>query len=162
MQLEIGQVCSPHQCGNVLCQTELNVILASMAVDRGGLHPVRMMLGAVLLVEVHAVHTLGVTLKRERTILEMRDQHRSNAYKVVNYLSFREADRRIENFVEIRELERLAFDLDYCFLLGHVPIPSLSPNCRIQGNLPAFEIAAQRFHRFAQPPTTAILKPAVV
>src|SRR5690348_5837070 len=119
MQLQIGEVSRPYQSGNVLCKTKLDVIVAAVAPDRRGLHPVRTMLWAALLVEEHSVHAFRIAFECKRAAVEMRQQHRRNADEVVDHLPLSESHRRIQNFIEVGQFELLTFDLDYRVFLGH-------------------------------------------
>src|SRR5215213_1211486 len=73
-------------------------------------HPVRAVLRALLLVEELALHAVRIALHRQRPPFEVRQQRRRDARVVVDDLALREAGLRIEDLVQVRELERPAVD----------------------------------------------------
>src|SRR5271165_2653631 len=78
------------------------------------------MLGTVLLVEVLAVHAVGIALHRQRPAMQMRQQDRSDAYEVVDDLPLGEAGLGIKHLVKVRQLQVPALDVNHdVFVLGH-------------------------------------------
>src|SRR5262249_4116932 len=98
-------------------QAEPHGALVLIAPDRGRLHPGRPVLGTVLLVEVRPLDAIRIPLERERPIAQMGQQRRCDAQVVVEHLPLGESRRRIEDLVEVAELDALACDDD--LLRGH-------------------------------------------
>ena len=102
VQLEVGEVGGPDERGNVVGQAEVDVALVVAAPDRRGLHPLRAVRGALLLVEELALDAVGVALHGQRPAVQVRDQDRRHARVVVDHLALGEAGLRIEDLVEVR------------------------------------------------------------
>src|SRR5204863_9958026 len=67
--------------------------------------PLRHVLGRVLLEEVAALPAVGIALHRERTVLEMRDEHRRDGAVVGDQIALRDPFLGPEDLVEVRKLE---------------------------------------------------------
>ena len=69
VQLEVGQVRDPEQRGQVVHRQEVDVAAVAALLDCHGPHPVRPVLGRILLVEELAVHAVRVALHGQRPAL---------------------------------------------------------------------------------------------
>ena len=73
---------------------------------------------AIFFVEKLRLHSVRVTLHRERAIFQMRKKHRRDADVVIDYLAFGEAGLRIQDLVQIRNRELFSFNDEFGFI-GH-------------------------------------------
>ena len=71
--------------------------------DRDALDPVGHVLGRVLLEEELALPAVGVALHRERAVLQVRDEHRSDGSVVAEQVALRDSLLRPERLVEVRQ-----------------------------------------------------------
>ena len=74
------------------------------------LHPFRAMDRTIFFVEKLCLHSVWVTLHRERAIFQMRKKHRRDANVVIDDLTFGEAGLRIQNLVQVRNRELFSFN----------------------------------------------------
>ena len=91
------------------------------------------MLGSVFFVEVLLVHAIGIPLHGDGTPLQVRQQRGRDARVVIDHLALGETCGRIQNLVEIRQVQPLAFHVhdrrnrQAASLRHHVtPLPPLS------------------------------------
>src|SRR5207248_174503 len=122
VQLDRRHVGHPHQRGQVVAEAVVDGAAVAVAgYGRRG-HPLRPVRGAALLVEVLLVDAVGVALERQRPLLQMRQQSTGDPRVVVDDPALGEPCLRIEDLVEVGELETLPFDLDlgvgHFFFLG--------------------------------------------
>ena len=66
VQLDVGEVREPDQRGQIVGKAVIDALAAILAPDGRGLHPVRAVRRAALLVEELAVHAVGIALQRQR------------------------------------------------------------------------------------------------
>src|ERR1019366_429589 len=112
MQFNRRQVRDPHQRGQIVGENEIDGAVVALAPDGRGLHPVRAMHGSVLFEEIFLVYSFRIALHGERPSGEMRHQHGRNADVEIHHLPLGETGGRIEDLVQIRELEFAALDFD--------------------------------------------------
>src|SRR5882724_8341446 len=79
----------------------MNFSFVSIAPDGCGLYPFRPVWRAAFFVEETSIHAFRITLQRQRTILQMRQQDGRDADVIINDLRFGEGDLGIKDLVEI-------------------------------------------------------------
>ena len=129
VQLQRGELREPDQRGLVVDQGE---------VDRAGpvgehgrrLHPLRAVLGAALLEEVEALDPVGVALQRGRAAAQVRDHRVGDPRVVVDHLGLGEPGLRVEDLVEVGQLELAPADRDFATSSQPWPSPSAWPSSR--------------------------------
>ena len=77
-----------------------------------GVHPGRRAGRRVLLEEAGLLHAVRPAHPGDRTVREVRQQHRRDPGVVVEHLALGGAGLRVEHLVEVAQLERAALDLD--------------------------------------------------
>ena len=121
VQLQAGQVGQPHERRAVLDEAEVDVARVAAALaeapdalrpDRGGGDPVGAVVGALLLVEPLRAGPVGKAVQRQRPVGEVRKHHRRDPRVVVDHLRLGEAGLRVEDLVEVGQLELAPVDLD--------------------------------------------------
>jgi hypothetical protein len=112
-------------------QAEVDVGPLVGAVHRHGAHPLRAVVGTLLLVEVRAVDALGVALEREGPVPQVRQEHRGDPGVVVDHLTLGEPGLGIQDLFQVGELEPPAVDVDdggaHEWTLGEVLVASRRP-----------------------------------
>src|SRR6266478_4044794 len=86
--------------------------------DGRRLNPFRPVRWAAFLVEKTTFHAIGVTLKRQWPVFQMRQENGRDADIIIDHLPFRETGLRIENLVPIRNGDRFTVDLERRFRPG--------------------------------------------
>jgi hypothetical protein len=114
MELEGGELCHPGQRRPVLAQAEVDLARAPVDVDRRRLHPFGAVLGAVLLEEggLGVPDALGETPEGERAPLQVREHHVRDAGVVVDHLRLGGLRLRVEDLVEVGQLQPAVADRD--------------------------------------------------
>ena len=115
MQLDRRQLRHPDQRRQVLADAEVDLAGVRPADrDPGRLHPVGPVLGAALLEEggVAVVDALGEAAQGQRPPGQVGDDRRRDLGVVVDHLALGEAGLRVEDLVEVGELQLTAVDLD--------------------------------------------------
>ena len=115
MQLEVGEVGGPHQCGQVVNEAIVHPAIVAFAPHPRRFHPVRPVGWAIFFVKKHAADAVGITLHGERAASQMRQQDGSDAHVIVDHLSLGESGLGIQHLIEIRKLQVSAFDVDHRF-----------------------------------------------
>src|SRR5579872_603415 len=90
----------------------MNHAPVALAPDRDGLYPFGPVLGRVLFIEEFFVNAVGIPLARECAPSQVWNDRRSYAHVVVDNLLLGETNGRVENFLQIRQLELFSLYLD--------------------------------------------------
>src|SRR5579871_6997116 len=77
-----------------------------------GLHPIRLVHGGILLEEGLAIHSVGIALASERPSCQMRQERGSNPGVIIDDIFLRESGRRVQDLLQIRQLQMPALDFD--------------------------------------------------
>ena len=110
MQLEVGQVSSPNECGQIVHEAIVHNPLIAFAPHFCRLHPFWSMCRTVLFVKEFAFHAIRIALHGERSVFQVRQEHRRHANVVIDYLPFGETDFRVKHFVQVGDLNLALFD----------------------------------------------------
>src|SRR5207248_11070675 len=96
----------------IVAENVVHVALIALAPNGHGLYPIGAVFGRVLLKERRLIDAIGITLQRERLVLEVRHEHRRDARVIVDDLPFSESSGWIENLVEVRQLQLSPVNFD--------------------------------------------------
>src|SRR5207302_11367604 len=86
-------------------------------------NPVRPVLGTLLFEKVVLVDAVRIALQREESFLQVRQQPGRDSRVVVDHLPLGEARGRVEDLIEVRELELAALDYDFDCGRAHALLP---------------------------------------
>lgn len=112
MKLEISEIRGPDNRRQIVRHTVMNLGIVAVGPDGRGLYPFGPVGGAAFLVEKTSGDAIGVTLKRERPVFEVGEQDGRDADVIIDDLALSETGFGIKNFIEIRNRNSLAFDLE--------------------------------------------------
>src|ERR1700730_16931118 len=131
MKLEAGEVAEPYEGRQVLAEAVVHVAVVASAPHGRGLDPRRPVLGAVLLIEELAVDPVRIALEGKRVIARVRQDGGRDAGVIVDDLRLGESDLRVQDLLEVGELERSVLDLDLDRgFLSHFRALPYGPACR--------------------------------
>ena len=101
VQLEIGEIRGPDQRRQILRETIMHVRLIAFTPNLRRLHPFRpMRSGNFFRRRIRASTPFGITLHRQRSIFEMRQENWRDPDVVIDHLAFGEPDFRVKNLVK--------------------------------------------------------------
>ncbi len=114
VELDRRQLRHPDQRRPAVADAEVDLARMRAGFDARGLHPFRPVLGAALLEEgrVEVIDPFGEAAQRDRATFEVGDDRRGDLGVVVDHLALGEAGLRVEDLVEVGELQLTAVDLD--------------------------------------------------
>src|SRR5207302_729815 len=78
----------------------------------------------IFFVKEFCIHSVGITLHRQRSIAKMRQKDWRDPNVVIDHLAFGESDFRVKNLVQVRNRKPFSFDDEVSFL-WHIIL-----NCR--------------------------------
>src|SRR5437868_9647238 len=70
----------------------------------------------IFFVKEFRIHSVGITLHRQRSIAKMRQKDWRDPDVVIDHLAFGEPDFRVKNLVQVRKPELFSFDDEFSFL----------------------------------------------
>src|SRR5204862_2864834 len=80
------------------------------------LHPFWPMQWTIFFIKKFGIHSVGITLHRQRSIAKMRQQDWRDPDVVIDHLAFGETDFRVKNLVQVRNRELFSFNHEFSFL----------------------------------------------
>src|SRR6266704_267807 len=118
--------------------------------DGGRLNPIRPVRWAPFFVEKTTLNAIGIPLKRERAVFQMRQQDRRDANVIIDDLSFGEAGLWIKNFVEPGNGDSFTVDLDRRFSFGSRQLRARTSGNRRPIRCPWFHLkdVGEPFHQY--------------
>ena len=112
MQFQISKVCRPDEGGEIVRQTEIDGILVPFAPNRGDFQPLGAESGASFLIEELSFNSVRIAFECQRPVFEMRQENGRDADVIVDNLTFGETGGGVEDFVQTRDGNRFAVDLE--------------------------------------------------
>ncbi len=113
--IDAGQVRQIDQRRAVVADNVVNLVLIVLGEDRLQAHPIGNFVFGVFLKEELLVDAVRIALERKRAVAQMRENQRRYGIVVVDDVALGDAFAGIEDFVEIGELEAVAFDVEQNF-----------------------------------------------
>src|SRR6202162_2048216 len=111
MELQVSQIGGPDE-GRKIINNAIIDLSALGFCDLGCLYPFRTMVRTFFFVEEKSFDAIRVSLQSNRPVFEVRKQNGRNSDVVINDVSFRKPSLRIENFIEVRDVDLRSINVE--------------------------------------------------